>query len=321
VRLAAGNRYREAEAEDEQAEECDANQSGGHGTPRRFATTPGRLSKPNGITDQSERRGLGSGRESSDKVRMGVLSKLAFWRGPYGTRSRRQRAAIGLVLGVLSVIPLSAGVVWALRWIDPPTSAFMLRAQREARAEGRSDFRLRRYWVDWEHIAPAARVAVVAAEDQRFLSHDGFDLESIADAVYERVTEGRSRGASTVSQQVAKNLFLWPGKSFVRKGLEAWFTLWIEMCWPKERVLEIYLNVAQFGDGIYGVEAASIVFFRKSADELTPREAATLAAVLPNPVRFHAERPSKYVKSRSRWILAQMQSLEGTGSLGSLARR
>ncbi len=265
--------------------------------------------------------GLGSGPEASDKDPMGLFSKLAVWRGAYGPRSSRQRAAIGLVLGVLCVIPLSAGVVLALRWVDPPTSAFMLRARYQARAEGRDGFRLRHYWVDWEYIAPAAKVAVVAAEDQRFLAHDGFDLESIADAVYERVKQGRSRGASTVSQQVAKNLFLWPGKSFVRKGLEVWFTLWIETCWPKERVLEVYLNVAQFGDGIYGVEAASVVFFRKSADELTSREAATLAAVLPNPVRFRADRPSKYVKSRSRWILAQMQSLEGTGYLGSLSGR
>ncbi len=131
----------------------------------------------------------------------------------------------------------------------------------------------------------------------------------------------RERGASTVSQQVAKNLFLWPGKSFVRKGLEAWFTLWIELFWPKERVLEVYLNVAQFGDGIYGIEAASVAYFCKSADEISRSEAARLAAVLPNPVRHRADRPSDYVRSRSRWIQAQMDSLEKTEFLGTLHRR
>ena len=131
----------------------------------------------------------------------------------------------------------------------------------------------------------------------------------------------RERGARTVSQQVAKNLFLWPGKSFVRKGLEAWFTLWIELFWPKERVLEIYLNVAQFGEGIYGIEAASVEYYGKSADELSQQESATLAAVLPNPVRYRVDRPSEYVTARSRWILAQMQSLQKTDFLGTLDRR
>ncbi len=264
---------------------------------------------------------LGLAAPPSDKARVGVFSKLAFWKKRHASRSLRRRAVVTLLLAVFSVVPLSMIAVLAMRWVDPPTSAFMIRDAREARAEGRRRYRLRHYWVDWEHIAPSAKVAVVAAEDQRFLVHDGFDLDSIADAVYERVKGRRLRGASTVSQQVAKNLFLWPDKSFVRKGLEAWFTLWIEVFRPTQRVLEVYLNLAQFGEGIYGIEAASVAYFCKSADDLSQRESATLAAVLPNPVRYRVDRPSEYVRSRSRWILAQMQSLQKTEFLGMLHRR
>ena len=171
---------------------------------------------------------------------------------------------------VFAAVALSALSTLCLRWIDPPTSAFMLQSRHAARSQGSATtYRIRHYWVDWRHIAPAAKVAVVAAEDQRFLDHDGFDVDSIADAVYERVKRGRKRGASTVSQQVAKNLYLWPGKSFLRKGIEAWFTLLIELSWPKQRVLEVYLNLAQFGDGIFGIEAASVAYFCKSAEELS----------------------------------------------------
>jgi monofunctional biosynthetic peptidoglycan transglycosylase len=239
---------------------------------------------------------------------------------------RRYRARPRIVVRILrwgglaavAVMALSALVTLCLRWIDPPTSAFMLESRHAARSRGRDDFRIRHYWVDWRHIAPSAKVAVVAAEDQRFLDHGGFDVGSITDAVYERLKRGRQRGASTVSQQVAKNLYLWPGKSFLRKGLEAWLTLLIESFWPKQRVLEVYLNLAQFGDGVFGIEAASVVYFCKSAEELTPREAATLAAVLPNPVRYRVERPSAYVRSRSQWILAQMRMLGGPGYLDEL---
>jgi monofunctional biosynthetic peptidoglycan transglycosylase len=136
--------------------------------------------------------------------------------------------------------------------------------------------------------------------------------------VHERVRGERKRGASTISQQVAKNLFLWPGQSFVRKGLEAYFTVLIELFWPKQRVLEVYLNLAQFGDGIFGIEAASIAYYGKSAAALTPREAALLAAVLPNPIRLRADRPSDYVQSRSDWILAQVEMLGGPAYVRAL---
>ncbi len=209
------------------------------------------------------------------------------------------------VFTALAFVVLSALSVLALRWVDPPTSAFMLRAQQPVRYK----------WVDLEKISPHAAVAVIAAEDQQFPFHAGFDLKSIRDAVKENAKRRRPRGASTISQQVAKNLFLWNGASYVRKGLEAWFTVLIEACWPKERILEVYLNIAEFGPGVYGVEAASRKFFRKPAVSLTRYEAATLAAVLPNPRRLHADRPSRYVAERRDWILGQMRGLGGAGYL------
>jgi monofunctional biosynthetic peptidoglycan transglycosylase len=210
-------------------------------------------------------------------------------------------------------VALTALSILCLRWIEPPTTAFMLRSPLEARSRGVADFRIRHKWVDWDRIAPSAKLAVVAAEDQRFVAHSGFDVESIAEAFQERAQGGRQRGASTISQQVAKNLFLWPDKSFARKALEAWFTAWIELLWSKQRILEVYLNVAQFGDGIFGVEAASRHFFSKSAAALTPRESAILAAVLPNPRRLRAGRqPSDYVSSRVDWILEHMRMLAPT---------
>jgi monofunctional biosynthetic peptidoglycan transglycosylase len=214
-----------------------------------------------------------------------------------------------------ALVVLSILMTLGLRWLNPPTTAFMLQDKLKARSEGRAGYRLRHYWVDWEHVAPAARIAVVAAEDQRFPHHSGFDLESIADAIQQRARSGRVRGASTISQQVAKNLFLWPAQSFLRKGVEAYFTTLIEFFWPKQRILEVYLNVAQFGDGVFGIEAASIRYFCKSASELTSREAATLAAVLPDPVDLRADRPSAYVEARSRWILSQVAMLGGARHL------
>jgi monofunctional biosynthetic peptidoglycan transglycosylase len=188
----------------------------------------------------------------------------------------------------------------------------MIEAKANAIGAGNSDYETHYQWVDLEQISPHAALAVVASEDQLFPFHTGFDMKSIRQAVRENAHRKRPRGASTISQQVAKNLFLWNGASYVRKGIEAWFTVLIETLWPKERILEMYLNVAQFGPGVYGVEAASQRFFRKHAVRLTRAEAATLAAVLPNPVRMHADRPSVYVMSRRDWILGQMRGLGGS---------
>ncbi len=201
-------------------------------------------------------------------------------------------------------------VTLALRWVAPPTSAFMIQHHL-----GKGRALIARHWVPWEQISPDAALAVVAAEDQKFPAHRGFDVKSIRKAVEEHVDGEPLRGASTISQQVAKNLFLWPAQSFARKGIEAYFTLLIELMWPKQRILEVYLNIAEFGPGIYGVGAASELYFGKSPAELWPADAALLAAVLPNPKRLSAARPSEYVRARQAWILGQMRLLGGPAYL------
>jgi monofunctional biosynthetic peptidoglycan transglycosylase len=222
-------------------------------------------------------------------------------------------AALGLLL--LTAIP-----VLVLRWLHPLTTAFMLEARADAALAGQHGYRQDYRWASLEQISPHAAIAVIASEDQQFPFHAGFDFDSIREAVRASEHGKRLRGASTISQQVAKNLFLWSGPSFVRKGLEAWFTVLIETLWPKDRILEMYLNVAQFGDGVYGVQAAAERFWRKPAARLTSAEAALLAAVLPNPLRLHAERPSAYVLERRDWILGQMRGLGGAGYLRAVEK-
>lgn len=207
-------------------------------------------------------------------------------------------------------------LIAAMRWIDPFTSAFMLQRQVGLWSEG--SWRFVRYeWVDWEYLSPALPLAAVAAEDQRFPQHWGFDFEAIAEAWEDNADGGRVRGASTISQQVAKNLFLWSGRSWVRKGLEAYLTVVIEALWPKRRILEVYLNIAQFGSDVFGVGAASAVYFDKVPLRVSAREAALLAAVLPNPVRYKVERPSAYVLGRTARIQTFMRQL-GSGYLKDL---
>lgn len=230
-----------------------------------------------------------------------------------------RRLAKWLALACAAVIVLSVLVVALLRWVNPPTSAFMIRASLTD-----PQLAVRYRWVDLEEISPDAAVAVIAAEDQWFPFHAGFDLGSIREAAERNLKRRRVRGASTISQQVAKNLFLWPERSYVRKGLEAYFTVLIELLWPKERILEVYLNVAQFGRGVYGVDAAARRFFRKPASQLDAYESALLAAVLPNPQRLRVDRPSAYVGTRRDWILVQARGLGGPGYLtylGADARR
>ena len=226
-------------------------------------------------------------------------------------------------IGLVAAFLIPALTVVALRWVDPWYSAFMLDAALDARRAGKANYQTDYRWVDLEQISPHAAVAVIAAEDQFFPFHTGFDFNSIREAVRHNERQAnkrrpRVRGASTITQQVAKNLFLWSGRSYLRKGLEVYFTLLIELTWPKERTLEVYLNVAQFGDGIYGVEAAAQRFYRMPAARLGRYEAATLAAVLPNPITFKVNAPSNYVTSRRDWILAQMRGLGGERYLNEL---
>src|ERR1700680_4335768 len=213
---------------------------------------------------------------------------------------------------------LSAGSVVVFRWINPPYSAFMAEAQVAAWTSRDSSYVFRHSWVDLKHISPNLPLAVVAAEDQKFPEHWGFDVESIEKAYALNQHSHRVRGASTISQQVAKNLFLWSGRSYSRKGLEAYFTILIEALWPKRRILEIYLNIAEFGYGTYGAEAAAQRYFHKSASRLTRSDAAVLAAVLPNPEHYSAPAPSRYVQQRREWILGQMQALGGPEMLGEI---
>jgi len=217
-----------------------------------------------------------------------------------------RKLLLGLVLGflLLTVLP-----VVALRWLPVPTSAFMLQ-KRVTDLFDRADHPDFRYdWVGWDRIALTAKLAVVAAEDQKFADHLGFDLQAIQKAVRHNRRGRHTRGASTISQQVAKNLFLWPSRSWLRKGLEAWYTVLIELIWPKQRILEVYLNVAEFGDNTYGVEAAAQRYWKKPASRLGARESALLAAVLPSPKRYRVMAPSDYVQRRAAWIRRQMGQL------------
>ena len=229
--------------------------------------------------------------------------------------SRLWRALAGLVL--LFVV-LSVLAVALLRWIDPPYSAFMAERRIEAWVTRDRDYVFRHTWVDLARISPNLPLAVVASEDQKFPEHWGFDVEAIEKAYQLNQHSHRVRGASTISQQVAKNLYLWSGRSYFRKGLEAYFTLLIEGFWPKRRILEVYLNIAEFGNGTYGAEAAAERFFHLPAARLSRSDAATLAAVLPNPEHYSAGAPSRYVLQRRDWILGQMQALGGPEMLSDI---
>jgi monofunctional biosynthetic peptidoglycan transglycosylase len=221
-----------------------------------------------------------------------------------------------LLLAVAAWMAVTVLAVVAMRWIDPPTTAFMLRDRIGGLFD--VDYRFRHEWRDWAEISRNAPLAVVAAEDQRFPLHYGFDFKQIDKALADRERGRRVRGASTISQQVAKNLFLWPGQSWLRKGLEAGITVLIELAWPKQRILEVYLNVAEFGRGTWGVQAASRRYFGKDASRLSRAEAARLAAVLPSPKRYRADAPGPYVRRRQAWIERQMAALGGPAYLASM---
>ncbi|HEU0276872.1 MAG TPA: monofunctional biosynthetic peptidoglycan transglycosylase [Rhodanobacteraceae bacterium] len=201
--------------------------------------------------------------------------------------------------------------VLVLRFVPPPTSAYMLERQAVEAWRGHHDFRIRYHWVPFDRIAPVAPLAMVAGEDQTFPFNHGFDIASIRSAIDVAEAGGHLRGASTITQQVARNLFLWSGGGFFRKGIEAYFTVLIDVTWPKRRVLEVYANIVELGDGIYGVEAAAQAYWHEPAARITTRQAALLAAVLPDPRGWHADRPSAYVLRRVGWIERQMRQLGG----------
>lgn len=249
-----------------------------------------------------------------------------------GTQPRRRRWRGWWWKLPLLFVAFSVVQVLLLRFVDPPFSAFMVARQLDALAAGDTGFRIAHDWRDFERMSPHLPLALVASEDQNFANHHGFDFAAIekAQAHNEKMVERaekrgkpvrRLRGASTISQQTAKNLFLWQGSGptrWLRKGLEVWYTALIEALWPKQRILEVYANIAEFGDGVYGGQAAARSFFRKDAATLSATEAARLAAVLPSPKRYSATRPGPYVQRRTRAIERQMRAIGGPASLRTL---
>jgi monofunctional biosynthetic peptidoglycan transglycosylase len=218
---------------------------------------------------------------------------------------------------LLCLMAGSALLVLALRWIPPPGTALMIERKVESWSTAQP-IDLQRSWRPWSELSGDLKLAVIAAEDQKFAQHWGFDLAAIRAALAHNQEGGSLRGASTLSQQVAKNLFLWSGRSWLRKGLEVWFTGLIELFWPKQRILEVYLNSAEWADGVFGAQAAARHHFNKDAAALSNQQASLMAAVLPNPRNWSAGRPDAYVSGRARWIRQQMRQLGGSNYLEQL---
>jgi len=226
------------------------------------------------------------------------------------SESNTQQKARPKVLKVLtavfgSLFSLSLLTVLILKWVPPPTSSYMLQRQFHV-WQNEEELKIQYEWTDWENISPYLKVAAVTSEDQRFAEHWGLDIKAIEEA-YDEYQAGESlRGASTITQQVAKNLFLWPGQSFIRKGVEAYFSLLIELFWSKKRILEVYLNIAEFGNGVYGVKAASNTYFNTEPANLDMMQSALMVTALPSPRRYNLADPSSYMISRRNWILQYM---------------
>ncbi|MGP8289614.1 monofunctional biosynthetic peptidoglycan transglycosylase [Vreelandella zhanjiangensis] len=219
--------------------------------------------------------------------------------------------------GALLFALLSVALVLLFRFVPPPGSMVMV--ERKIQSWLNSEpITIQRQWRSWDNLSSSAKLAVIAAEDQRFPVHRGFDLVELRRAWQASQDGGRLRGASTLSQQTAKNVFLWSGRSWARKGLEAWFTLLVETLWSKQRILEVYLNVAEWDRGVFGLEAASQHYFGVSASALSERQASLLAAILPSPRTRSASRPDAQVERRSQWILQQMRNLGGVGYIERL---
>ena len=233
-----------------------------------------------------------------------------------GPIKRLFKAVIYVVL--LAVLLLFA-VLIIFRWVPLPTSSFIYQQNRQASHSPETYQKAAYQWADWDEISPQLAIAVIAAEDQRFPDHWGVDTIELKKALNEkRSKRGTPRGASTITQQLAKNLFLWNGRSYTRKVVEAGLAVAIEISWPKKRILEVYLNVAQFGDAIFGAKEASRILFDKDAKNLTREEAAMLAAVLPRPAVSDVNDPKPALRKKQQWILKQMKQLGGLNYLKKL---
>lgn len=206
---------------------------------------------------------------------------------------------------------ITIGATLLYSFLPVPVTPLMLLRCWEQSGDAKREVRLEKDWVSFENISPKLQLAVVCAEDQEFLEHEGFDFNAIEKAYKYNKSHKRKRGASTISQQTAKNVFLWPSRSWIRKGLEVYFTFLIETFWSKKRIMTVYLNVIEFGDGIYGAEAAARNFYNKTAKALSTHEAAMMAAVLPSPLKRSVKRPSSLVRNRQQWIISQMRMWGG----------
>ncbi|WPD77848.1 monofunctional biosynthetic peptidoglycan transglycosylase [Dickeya fangzhongdai] len=237
-----------------------------------------------------------------------------FGKGPLGRIAACIRRWVLRIF--FGVVALWVAAILLFAFLPVPFSAVMIDRQLSAWLSGDFAYVAHSDWVSMDEIAAVAPLAVIAAEDQKFPQHWGFDFDAISAALkHNERHENRIRGASTLSQQTVKNLLLWDGRSWLRKGLEAGLTAAVELVWTKRRILTVYLNIAEFGPGIFGIEAASRQFFNKPASRLTASEAAMLAAVLPNPIRYRASKPSGYVMRRQQWILRQMNQIGGENFL------
>jgi monofunctional biosynthetic peptidoglycan transglycosylase len=208
---------------------------------------------------------------------------------------------------------LSIGLTILYRFVPIPITPLMVIRLGEQAADEKKEMRLYKDWVPMSQISKNAPQAVYGAEDQKFLDHYGFDLEAMEKAWNGNKKGKQIKGASTITQQTVKNVFLWPARSYVRKALEAYFTVLVELIWPKERIMEVYLNVIEMGEGIYGIEAAAQTYYNKPAASLNRSQSAMIAAVLPNPRRWTPARPTPYIVRRQGWILRQMNNLSPLG--------
>ncbi|MEB2773908.1 monofunctional biosynthetic peptidoglycan transglycosylase [Algoriphagus sp. D3-2-R+10] len=208
---------------------------------------------------------------------------------------------------------ISVGLTVIYRFVPVPITPLMVIRVFEQAFDPEKEVRLRKDWVPISEISKNVPQAVFASEDQKFLDHNGFDIEAMEKAWENNKKGKRIKGASTITQQTVKNVFLWPSRSYIRKGLEAYFTVLVELIWSKERIMEVYLNVIEMGDGIYGIEAASQTFYNKPASKLNRNQAAMIAAVLPNPRRWSPAKPTSYIIGRQSWILRQMNNLAPIG--------
>lgn len=206
---------------------------------------------------------------------------------------------------VIFFLILTVGSVVLYRWVPVPLTPLMLIRCMEQKAEGK-EMVLKHKWVSLDKISPKLQLAVVCSEDQNYLKHYGFDFAAIEKAMKSNEEGGKLRGASTISQQTAKNVFLWPGRSYIRKAFEVYFTLLIELFWSKERIMEVYLNSIEMGNGIYGAEAAAQYWFKKPAMKLSKDESAAITSILPNPRKYVANPPGPYIMKRKEWVKKQM---------------